>query len=152
MNAKTYYTSLFTALALIAALLITPGCGLTKPASASFASVVINGHTMKEIQNAAGLVFSEDGYSIMVRGNEMKFEKEGSRAAQLAYEGFVEGPVNVRVLATIVQLSESSYRFQCQAYIVKSPGDPTFEEVIKLQNIRSRPYQDLCDKIAKKLK
>lgn len=128
------------------------GCGATKPASASFASVEIKNHTFKEIQNAAGEVFSEDGYKVQVRGNEMKFEKEGSRAKQLAYEGFTGGPVNLRVLASIVQLSESSYRFQCQAYVVKSPGDPTFEEVIKLQNVRSGPYQDLCDKIAKKLK
>lgn len=128
------------------------GCGASKPASASFASVVIKGHTFKEIQNAAGQVFSEDGYTVQVRGNEMKFEKEGSRAKQLAYEGFTGGPVNLRVLASIVQISESSHRFQCQAYVVKSPGDPTFEEVIKLQNVRSRPYQDLCDQIAKKLK
>ena len=132
-------------------LLVVCGCGATKPASASFASVEIKNRSFKEIQNAAGQVFSEDGYSVMVRGNQMKFEKEGSRAKQLAYEGFTGGPVNLRVLASIVQLSESSYRFQCQAYVVKSPGD-TFEEEIKLQNVRSRPYQDLCDQIAKKLK
>ena len=134
-------------------LLVLSGCGATKPASASFASVEIEGHTFKEIQNAAGEVFAADGYSVMVRGNQMKFEKEGSRAKQLAYEGIAGGgPVNLRVLANIVQISESSYRFQCQAYVVKSPGDPTFEEVIKLQNVRSRPYQDLCDQVAKKLK
>jgi hypothetical protein len=153
MKTMTNLTRLLTTLALIPALLLIAGCGLTKQSSASFASVTINGHTMKEIQDAAGQVFSADGYSVMVRDNEMKFEKEGSRAAQLAYEGFADsGPVDVRVLAQIVQLSESSYRFQCQAYIVKSPGDPVFEEVIKLQNIRSRPYQELCDKVAKKLK
>src|SRR5262245_19837276 len=144
---------LVATLALTASLMAIVGCGFGKQASASFASVVIKNHTFKEIQNAAGEVFSEDGYKVQVRDNEMKFEKEGSRGAQLAYEGFADsGPVNIRVLATIVQLSESSYRFQCQAYIVKSPGDPVFEEVIKLQNIRSRPYQNLCDKIAKKLK
>ena len=82
----------------------------------------------------------------------MALYEQQVQAAQLAYEGFTGGPVNIRVLASIVQISESSHRFQCQAYIVKSPGDPTFEEVIKLQNVRSGPYQDLCDKIAKKLK
>lgn len=149
----TNITKLLTTAAFVLTLLATAGCGLFKQSSASFASVVINGHTFKEVQDAAGQVFTEDGYAVQVRGNEMKFEKEGSRAKQLAYEGFMDnGPVNIRVLATIAQLSESSYRFQCQAYIVKSPGDPVFEEVIKLQNIRSRPYQELCDKIAKKLK
>ena len=153
MKTMTNLTKFLTPAVFALALFATAGCGLTKPASASFASVVINNRTFKEIQNAAGEVFTEDGYKVMVRGNEMKFEKEGSRAKQLAYEGFADsGPVNIRVLANIVPLSESSYRFECQAYIVKSPGDPTFEEVIKLQNIRSRPYQDLCDKIAKKLK
>jgi len=149
---KTLTTrKILAALTSVLVVFVLAGCGASKPASASFASVVINNHTFKEIQNAAGEVFSEDGYRVQVRGNEMRFEKEGSRAKQLAYEGFTGGPVNVRVLASIVQISESSYRFQCQAYIVKSPGD-SFEEVIKLQNIRSGPYQELCDKVAKKLK
>jgi len=142
-----------TVAALAASLLVLAGCGATKPASASFASVVIPGHTVEEIRNAAGEVFSADGYTVMVRGNEMKFEKEGSRMTQLAYEGFVDGgSVHVRVLASIVQISATSHRLQCQAYIVKSPGDPVFEEVIKLQNVRGRPYQDLLDKVAAKLK
>jgi len=149
---QTLEKSLST-VALALGLFALAGCGATKPASASFASIVIDGHTMDEIRNAAGEVFQADGYTVMVRGNEMKFEKEGSRMAQLAYEGFADsGPVNVRVLASIVQLSQTSYRLQCQAFIVKSPGDPVFEEVIKLQNVRSRPYQDLLDKVAKKLK
>ena len=143
---------LIITLALAAGLFAVAGCGLTKPASASFASIVVNGHTVKEIQNAAGQVFSADGYNVMVRDNEMKCEKEGSRATQLAYEGLAgNGPVNVRVLASIVQLSQTSYRLECQAFIVKSPGDAVMEEVIRLQNIRSRPYQDLLDKVAKKL-
>lgn len=134
-------------------LLVTAGCGATKPASASFASVVITGHTVNEIRNAAGEVFSADGYRVLVRGNEMKFEKEGSRAKQLAYEGFDDsGPVNIRVLARMVELPEGSIRLECNAYVVKSPGDPTFEEVIKLQNVRSHPYQELLDKVAAKLK
>jgi hypothetical protein len=148
----TTISKLFLATLGALTILALTGCGASKPASASFASVVIDGRTMKEIQNAAGEVFSEDGYKVMVRGNEMKFEKEGSRAKQIAYEGLTGGPVNLRVLASIVQISQTSHRFQCQAYVVKSPGDPTFEEVIKLQNVRSGPYQDLCDKVAKKLK
>jgi hypothetical protein len=140
-------------LILAAGLATVVGCGATKPASASFASVVIDGHTVNEVRNAAGEVFTADGYTAMVRGNEMRFEKEGSRAKQLAYEGFADpGPVKIRVDARIVQLSESSIRFECNAYIVKSPGDPTFEEVIKVQNIRSGPYRDLVNKVAAKLK
>jgi hypothetical protein len=152
MKALQFVGKLILTLALATGLFAVTGCGLTKPASASFASVVIHGHTMKEIQNAAGHVFTADGYNVMVRDHEMKCEKQGSRAAELAYEGLAgNGPVNVRVLASIVQLSETSYRLECQAFIVKSPGDAVMEEVIRLQNIRSRPYQDLLDKVAKEL-
>jgi hypothetical protein len=145
--------SFLALLALTCGLMTVVGCGSTKPASASFASVVIDGHTVNEVRNAAGEVFTADGYTAMVRGNEMRFEKEGSRAKQLAYEGFADpGPVRIRVDARIVQLSESSIRFECNAYIVKSPGDPTFQEVIKVNNIRSGPYRELVNKVAAKLK
>lgn len=153
MHPVHFLMKILTAVVLAAGLIALAGCGATKPASASFASVVIEGHTVDQIRNAAGEVFSADGYNVMVRGNEMKFEKEGSRLKQLAYEGFVDsGPVHIRVLASIVQISATSHRLQCQAYVVKSPGDPVFEEVIKLQNIRSHPYQELLDKVAAKLK
>ena len=153
MNTLKNVGKFFTVLALTIGLFIVAGCGATKPASSSFASVIIKGHSVSEVRNAAGEVFQADGYTVMVRGNEMKFEKEGSRMKQLAYEGLAGGgPVNIRVLARIVPLSEGSIRLECNAYIVKSPGDPTFEEVIKLQNVRGGPYQDLLDKVAKKLK
>lgn len=155
MNMKTVQTlSRYLALlTLICASFLLSGCGITKPADASFASVVIKDRSINQIRNAAGQVFTADGYRVMIRGNEMKCEKEGTRAAQLAYGSWVDdAPVDVRVLANIVQLSPDSFRLECKAYIVKSPGDPTFEEVIRLQNIRSRPYQDLLDKVADKLK
>ena len=83
MNTLKNVGKFFTVLALTIGLFTVAGCGATKPASASFASVIINGHTVSEVRNAAGEVFQADGYTVMVRGNEMKFEKEGTRMAQL---------------------------------------------------------------------
>jgi len=134
-------------------LLAAVGCRATMPASASFASVNIQNHTLEQIRDAAGVVFQADGYRVLVNGDQMRFEREGSRATQMAYGQWVgDGDVIVRVVANIVQLSANSYRLECKAYIVKSPGDPVFEEVIKLNNTRRLPYQDLLDKVAAKLK
>ena len=142
-----------TLVALAAGLLALAGCSANKPASASFASVIIQNHTMAEIRDATGEVFTEDGYRVMVRDNEMKCEKESSRATQIAYDGLASNaPVANRVLISIVQLSATSHRLQCNAYIVRNPGDPTFEDVSKLLKTRSGPYQRLLDKVAEKLK
>jgi hypothetical protein len=153
MKTKKTIRTLVTILALTAGLSALVGCGATKPASASFASVVIQNHSMEEIRYATGEVFTADGYRVMVHENQLKCEKEGSRATELAYEGLAGGgAVDVRVLASIVQLSETSHRLQCNAYIVRNPGDPVFEDVSKLMNIRSGPYQKLLDQVADKLK
>src|SRR5947207_3262767 len=66
------------------------GCrSLTMPASASFASVVIPGHSVLHIEEAAFAVFKADGYrASLAGGGKMTFEREGSRQSELAYSGF----------------------------------------------------------------
>ena len=132
------------------------GCGATKPGSASFASVTIRGHTPEEILKTTVQVFQEDGYAAGNMGNQVVFQKEGSRMTNLAYEGLVgthEGAQTlVRVKMDLVNLGADAYRLQCQAYVVKDAGDSFFEEEQRLANIRSRPYQALLDKVAKQLK
>jgi hypothetical protein len=133
------------------------GCGLFSPNSASFASVTITGHTEAEIAAATAQVFREDGYDggfALMR--QMTFEREASRGTSLAYEGVVatQGGTRtlVRVRTEIVTLNAEKKRVQCQAYIVKNAGDSFFEDEQRLTNIRSRPYQNLLDKVADKLK
>lgn len=133
------------------------GCGATKPGSASFASVIIRGPAPNDIQKATIEVFQADGYAAGSIGDELVFQKEGSRMTNLAYEGLVgthEGAQTlVRVKTDLVNLGNGAYRLQCQAYIVKGAGgDPFFQKEQRLANIRSGPYQSLLDKVAKRFK
>jgi hypothetical protein len=150
--------SAFAALAGLLLLLAGPGCSsLSEPASASFASVTIPNHSAEEIAAATAQVFGADGYRGGTTGpGEMVFEKEASRATTLSREGLVDtygGARTVnRVRVQIVSLSgASSYRLQCQAYIVRDAGD-LLEDQVPLTNLRSGPYRSLLNKVKKQLK
>ena len=126
------------------------GCSsMDKPASASFASVRIQGHTAEQIRGATVVVFQQDGYvAANVSGAEMVFEKEGSRWDQIAYGSWVnEAPVWIRVRVSMVSLSADLFRLQCQAYKVRNKGDPLAEDQIVIRNRNSKPYQTLLDKV-----
>src|SRR6476660_7743913 len=93
LNPMTSKHSKLPLLALSACLIALAGAGctsMTEPASASFASVTIHGHTEDEIGNATIKVFREDGYEGgLAVGTQMSFQKEGSVMKSLAYEGVV---------------------------------------------------------------
>jgi hypothetical protein len=132
------------------------GCkNLSQPGSASFASVIIRNHSHQEIQQAAAQVFGESGYSGRVTGvDQMLFQKEGTRANNIAYNGLVGthygAQTLVRVKTSILDIGGGSLRLQAQAFIVRNAGDSFFEEETRLTNARSRPYQKLLDKVAEK--
>jgi hypothetical protein len=147
---------LVSTLFVVAGLLSGTGCQ-SGPASASFASVTIPGKTPEEICQTAGAVFREDGYKVaLLSPEQMVFEKEASRGESLAYSGVVDthygATTLVRVRAELVDLGEGSHRLQCQAYMVRNAGDSFFADESRLVNMRSRPYQNLLDKVAKRLK
>jgi hypothetical protein len=132
------------------------GCSLGKPASASFASVVIANRSVEQIQQAATVVFQGDGYSASAgSGNTMVFEKEGTRANNLAYNGLVGthygAQTIIRVRTDIVDLGGGSSRLQCQAFMVRNANDSFFEDESRLANFRSGPYQKLLDEVVKRL-
>jgi hypothetical protein len=134
------------------------GCGSLKgPGSASFASVKIEHHSQEEIIAATSKVFTEDGYTGGLRGpNKMVFEREASRATTISKEGFYGAQSGARVVnrvrVEIVSLGGgSSYRLQCQAYIVRDAG-ALLEDEVRLSNLRSAPYQRLLDKVKKQLR
>ena len=58
----------------------------------------------------------------------------------------------VRVRVELVDLEGGSHRLQGQAYMVSDVGDSFFEEEHRLANLRSGPYQDLLNKVARRLK
>ncbi|MBP9900170.1 MAG: hypothetical protein V9H26_13495 [Verrucomicrobiota bacterium] len=134
------------------------GCATSKPASASFASVVIPSQSVEKIQSTTLLVFQEAGFkSRSEPGGAMVFEKEGSRGDQIVYGDLggaaYGGAVTVRVRAEIVDLiGQDAHRLQCTAYIVNHAGDGVFEDKQRLANFRRGPYQKLLDEVAGKLK
>jgi hypothetical protein len=138
--------------------LAVAGCASAgKPASASFASVIIKGHSPQEIAVVTARVFHEDGYSGGGgAGGQMVFLKEGSRLKNLAYEGVVGTHYGqqamMKVTAEILPLDADSHRLQCQAYIIKDAGDAFFREEQRMSNLRSGHYRALLKKVAEQLK
>ena len=133
------------------------GCSSSKPASARFASVEIHNQPPDKIAAAATQVFRENGYRGGASGTrKMVFEKEGTYANNLAYNGVVGATYGaqtlVRVRAELVDLGEGSQRLQCQTFMVRNAGDSFFEEESRLTNIRSGPYQKLLNDVATRLK
>jgi hypothetical protein len=137
--------------------ILSTGCrSMGEPTSASFASVTISGRSVEQIRNTAKAVFQADGYETFTFGNELVFEKEGTRGNTLAYDGLIATQSGarsiVRVKSEVVDLGGGSHRLQCQAYVVSGAGDSFFEEEHRVANIRSKPYQNLLDEVAKRLK
>jgi hypothetical protein len=134
------------------------GCGsLGGPASASFASVTIENHSLAEIASATTKVFAADGYTGGMSGaSKMVFDKGASRATTLSREGLVDthyGAQTInRVKVEIVAVGETGYRLQCKAFVVRNAGDAILQEEVPLANIRSLPYQSLLNKVKKELK
>lgn len=134
------------------------GCASSKPASASFASVVIPNQSVETIQDTTMLVFGEAGYKAnRTSDGRMVFEIEGSRRDQILFGGLggaqYNGAITVRVTAEIVDLmGQDAHRLQCQAFIVRHAGEGIFENITRMTNFRRGPYQKLLDEVAFKLK
>jgi hypothetical protein len=144
-----------TASLLLSILLSFTGCGITKPAGASFASVTLKGKSFEDIRSVSAQVFQENEYRVLALQPQMVFEKEGSQMQTLAYSGVVaahEGQgVAVRVRAQMVSMGPDTLRLQCQAYVVRSPHT-FFEEEQRLPNRKGWDYQMLLNKVASRLK
>lgn len=150
---KTVASLRILVLTLVFGLFVSGCSSLDKPASASFASVLISGKTNDEIQAATAAVFIADGYkAYTTTGLNMVFEKEGTREEQIAYAGLASGDsVEVRVRTEIVDVGNGILRLQCKAFIVTNPGDSVLEEEKALWNIQSKPYQKLLNAVALRL-
>jgi hypothetical protein len=131
--------------------LLGAGCRSTHSSDPDqFASVDFQGWSPVQIRLAAVQVFQANGYQVSdaTRAN-LLFEKKGSSMNSFAYGNWTE-PVWVRVKAAIVPISESRYRLQCDAFMVRDRGGAT-EEQIRLHHFQSGPYQELLDKVARQL-
>ena len=121
--------------------------------SGNLASVEITGRTTEDIQRMAVAVFTEDYYKLAWQsGGLMVFEKEGSRANNLAYGGLVSGEtVVVRVKLVVEELAPGSHLVRSDAFMVRGAGNSFFEEEVPVHKPRRRPYQGYLDQIKKRL-
>jgi len=112
--------------------------------------VEIQGGTPGQIGEMAAEVFQDNGYLVAsAKPSELIFEKKASGWNNFAYGNWTE-PVWVRVTADIVPVSETTFRLQCHAVLLRDRGDTT-EEQIKISNLRSHPYQKLLNEVGTRL-
>lgn len=147
----------WTGTVVILAAILSSGCSsMDKPASASFASVVIANQTPEKIHQATIAVFQDNGYHMIPQSDDsLVFQREATRGETIDYAGFVGAQqgeqVAMRVRVQIVAKDASAYWLQCKAYAVRSPDQPVFENTTALFNFQSKPYQKLMDQVAEKL-
>jgi len=138
------FVSLGTLLSVALVALGVMGCrSAGKPASASFASVVIFNRSVTQILDTTVTVFREDGYVPVANGRELIFDKEGSQLNTIARDGLVAtqaGAVTVvRVKVELVELGPGSQRLQARAFMGSGLGDSFFEDEHKLADFRGGP-------------
>jgi hypothetical protein len=141
---------------LVCVLSLTGCSSWNKPASASFASVTITGHTAEQIRDTATAVFRENGYTgSAIDARRLVFTREGTRLETISRDGVMAAQKGqstlVRVKAELVDLGSGVYRLQCQTYMVTDAGQRREEET-RLFDIRSGPYQKLLDEVGTRLK
>jgi len=114
------------------------------------ATVDINGTTLERVQAAIQKVFaSGEGFSLTDSGDlAYVFQRPGGRIKDLSYgdlggEGVVE-----RAVVEIEQKSDSSFRVECNVYMVRnSGGDPFFEDDTKVLRAFGREYQRVLRRV-----
>ena len=132
---------------------LATGCSsLNKPASASFASVIISNQSVEKIKAATVTVFTQNGYQLMsLPDSELAFQREATRREQIDYAGFVGAhqgeQVVIRVRLSIEPSGVGAYLLGCKAYAVCNPGQPVFETSTALFNFQSASYQKLLDNV-----
>jgi hypothetical protein len=159
MNAilKNFTRSGRWAAVLLAAVLFAGGCSsMDKPASASFASVIIINQTPDNIRQAVIAVFQDNGYQMIQQSDEtMVFQREATRGETIDYAGFASAQqgehVVMRVRVNIQPKNPNAYWVECKAYAVCNPDQPVFENTTALFNFQSKPYQKLMDQVAQKV-
>lgn len=139
---------------LLLAVIFAIGCrSLDKPASVSFASVILsNTYNMAQIQEATMTVFQQNGYQNVPQPDDaLVFEREATRGEQISYAGLVGAQagdkVIIRVRVKIEVRDASTYWLGCKAYAVCNPDQPVFSTSTALLNFQSGPYQKLLDNV-----
>lgn len=108
---------------------------------------------MEEIQKATAEVFGAEGYSERGRSAEMMvFDRAGSRRDAAKYGGWYGEGVTMRVRVGFTSLAGGNYRLQADASAVQDAGDPFFADESRAMMLNRRPYQNLLNEVANRLK
>jgi hypothetical protein len=106
---------------LLVGLVCLTGCKSADEAkSGHMASVMISGHTKKEIQTATTTAFLASGFS---KKEALTFEKEGSAWDTANYGGWADGRVWIKVRAEIIFVETNQFKLGCDVYAVQGHGD-----------------------------
>jgi hypothetical protein len=126
------------------------GCHVSgKSDSNGFAVVEIHGNTPGQISTVTKQVFRDNGYEIARTDlDAMTFEKQASNMEAVKYGGWLDA-VWMRVEVTLVPVAEQTFEVQARVRMLQGRG--TFEEEVKHASIKSAPYQQLLDEVAKRL-
>jgi hypothetical protein len=131
---------------LLAGVFCLTGCHTTDQAGTSeLASVVITGHTEKEIQKATAKVFLLNGYS---QAESLTFEKQGTAWDKAAYGGWSDNPVWIKVRVHINPQNSDVCFLGCNAYLVTDAHEAAMEQ----EQILSHSRRSECEKILKQIK
>ena len=108
---------------------------------------------MPEIQRVATAVFKEQGYDLKgVKPELMVFERLGSRAETMKWGGWLDSSgVVMRIKVGLREMSEGTYLLQADAYAVRNPGDPFFEDESRNMILNRHPYQKMLNEVRKRL-
>ena len=141
--------------ALLLAAVVLAGCSsMDKPASASFASVIVSNQTPEKIRQATIAVFQDNGYQIFPQNDSLVFQRDATRRETIDYAGFAgahEGTkVVIRVRVNIRPKDPGAYWVECKAYAVCNPDQQIFESTTALFNFQSGPYQKLMNQVAQR--
>ena len=128
------------------------GCSLTgKSGTGGSAMVELHGNTPGQIRDVTVQVFRENGYLVAATNPAaMMFQKTATGMDVIAYGSWLD-KVWVRVEASIVSVpeAEAAFRLQCRVRLIRDPG--AMEEVVPHANIKSAPYQEILNEVAKRL-
>jgi hypothetical protein len=139
---------------LLLAAIFAAGCSsLNKPASVSFASVILRRtYSVAQIQQSTLTVFQQNGYQGASRPDgSLVFEREATRGEQISYAGIVGAQngekVVIQVRVKIEARDANTCWLGCRAYAVCNPDQPVFSTTTAMFNFQSGPYQKLLDKV-----
>ncbi len=138
---------------LVVWLLLGAGCESTSPTGAKVtATTTVSGRSLSEIRMATLTAFQKAGYTVASAfGRDLVFEKRASGMTDLAYGGWMDPAVWLRVKVRIEELKPNVNALDCSVYRVQNRGDNILEEETKALSAKSKPYKELLADIKAKL-